>query len=176
MTQTRSVVACGQCTLHWYAEDEPAKCTDADHEHQRFDVHQHCSVVVLPDGTEVTAVSFDARDPYAREVPPDYGLYLDERWQPPWPYDHLEWPDFGVPEDAARVVVALRSLLDRARAQDRVEVGCLGGHGRTGTALACLAILCGHPPDEAIAWTRANYCADAIETGEQGVFVVSFVG
>ena len=86
------------------------------------------------------------------------------------------WPDFGVPDDAARVVVALRSLLDRARAQDRVEVGCLGGHGRTGTALACLAILCGHPPDEAIAWTRANYCADAIETAEQGVFVVSFVG
>jgi len=175
MTQTRPVVACAQCKVHWYAEYERAKCTDADHDHQRFDVHQHRSVVVLPDGTEITAVSFDARDPYAREVPPDYGLYLDKRWQPPWTHDHLDWPDFGVPEDAAHVAAALRSLLDRARAQDRVEVGCLGGHGRTGTALGCLAILCGHPPAEAVSWVRANYCADAVESVEQEAFVVSFV-
>jgi hypothetical protein len=51
----------------------------------------------LPDGTEVTAVSFDAADPYIREQPPDYGLYLDHKWQPPWAHDHLDWPDFGVP-------------------------------------------------------------------------------
>jgi hypothetical protein len=172
MTQIRSVVACAQCKVHWYVDFEPAKCTDADHDHQRFDVHQHRSVVVLPDGTEVTAVSFDARDPYARELPADYGLYLDKRWQPPWTHDHLDWPDFGVPDDVAQVVAALRSLLDRARAQDRVEVGCLGGHGRTGTALACLAILCGHPPFEAIPWVRANYCADAVETVEQEAFVI----
>jgi hypothetical protein len=38
--------------------------------------------------------------------------------------------------------VALELLLDRARAGQRVEIGCYGGHGRTGTALACLAILC----------------------------------
>jgi hypothetical protein len=58
-------------------------------------------------------------------------------------------------------------LLERARLGERVEVGCLGGHGRTGTALACLAILTGHPPGEAVAWVRANYCADAVETAEQ---------
>jgi hypothetical protein len=176
VTQTRSVATCAQCKVHWYVEGEPAKCTEAAHDHQTFDVHQHCSLVVLPDGTEVTAVSFDAGDPYIREVPPDYGLYLDKRWQPPWTHDHLDWPDFGVPDDAAQVMAGLRSSLDRARAQRRVEVGCLGGHGRTGTALACLAILCGYPPVEAIRWVRANYCVDAVETAEQEAFVVGFVG
>ena len=76
MTEIRSVVACTQCQVHWYLDDEPAKCTDPGHDHHRFALHQHVSVVVLPDGTELTAVSFDARDPYARDQTPDYGLYL----------------------------------------------------------------------------------------------------
>lgn len=176
MTETRLVVACGECQVHWYTDYEPAKCTDPDHRHQPFEVHRHRSVVVLPDSTEIAAVSFDATDPYARDQPPDYGLYLDDRWQPPWPHDHLDWPDFGVPDDATQVVPALRSMLARARAGERVEVGCLGGHGRTGTALACLAILSGHPPGEAVAWVRANYCVEAVETTEQEAFVVGLYG
>jgi hypothetical protein len=171
MTDTRVVVVCTDCGLHWVLDDEPAACTQPDHVHQRFDVHQHRSVVVLPDATEVTAVSFDAANPYAREQSPAYGLYLDQRWQPPWDHDHLDWPDFGVPDDPASTVAALRCLLVRARAGERVEVGCLGGHGRTGTALACLAVLVGHPPGDAVAWVRANYCADAVETTQQEAFV-----
>jgi hypothetical protein len=77
---------------------------------------------------------------------------------------------------ATHVVAALRSMLERAHAGERVEVGCLGGHGRTGTALACLAILTGHPHGEAVAWVRANYCVDAVETAEQEAFVVELVG
>ncbi|MPY81655.1 MAG: hypothetical protein GEV04_25480, partial [Actinophytocola sp.] len=102
---------------------------------------------------------------------PDYGLYLDRRWQPPWPHGHLDWPDFGVPEEAEPVVGALRSVLDKARAGQQVEIGCLGGHGRTGTALACLAILSGHPARDAVTWVRTRYCAKAIETPEQETFV-----
>jgi protein-tyrosine phosphatase len=125
----------------------------------------------LPDGTPVVAVSFDAADPYGREQPPDYGLYLDHRWEPPWPHDVLDWPDFGVPPVASPVVAALQSLLDRARSGQRVEVGCLGGHGRTGTALACLAVLSGHSRDDAVRWIRARYCEGAVETPEQEAFV-----
>lgn len=170
---TRVVLACLECRTHWYAEAEAAKCTEPDHDHQRFDVHCHRAVVALPDGTEITAVSFDPVDGYVRDQPPDYGLYLDERWQPPWAHGHLDWPDFGVPDDPAPVVAALRSLLDRARAGDRVEVGCLGGHGRTGTALAGLAVLGGHSADDAVAWVRANYCVKAVETAEQEAFVAN---
>jgi protein-tyrosine phosphatase len=109
--------------------------------------------------------------PYSRDRPPDYGLYLDPRWQPPWNHDRLDWPDFGVPSDAGAVKAALSSVLDRARAGQLVEVGCLGGHGRTGAALACLAVLGGHPSDDAIAWIRAQYCPAAVETPEQEAFV-----
>ena len=170
------MVVCAQCELHWYADDEPAKCTDPDHDHQRFDLHMHRTAVLLPDGTEVTAVSFDARNPYARDQAPEFGLYLDPQWDPPWPHDHLDWSDFGVPNDSVPVVAALRLLLERARGGDRVELGCLGGHGRTGTALACLAILCGLPPSEAVTWVRKNYCAGAVESGQQEAFVVDFAG
>lgn len=176
MTDIRSVVVCAQCEVHWYADDEPAKCTDPDHDHQRFDLHLHRSVVVLPDGTEVTAVSFDARDPYARDSAPNFGLYFDPQWDPPWSHHHLAWPDFGVPSDSAEALVALRSLLERARGGDRVELGCLGGHGRTGTALAYLAILCGLPPSKALTWVRENYSASAVESAQQEAFVTDFGG
>ena len=176
MTDTRSVVVCAQCGVHWYLDDESAKCTTPDHDHQRIDLHLHRSIVVMPDETEVTAVSFDSQDPYARDRAPDFGLYLGPQWDPPWPHHHLDWPDFGVPSDSAPVVAALRSLRQRAHGGKRVELGCLGGHGRTGTALACLAILCGVPSNGAVAWVRENYCTNAVESDQQEAFVVGFVG
>jgi hypothetical protein len=136
--------------------------------------HHHRTAVVLPDGTTVTAVSFDATGPYHRDVPPDFGLYLDELWDPPWPHEHVAWPDFGLPADLADATEAFRDLLIRARRGEAVEIGCLGGHGRTGTAVACLAVLAGAPADEAVAWVRDVYCPLAVETDEQVAFVAAF--
>ena len=59
-----------------------------------------------------------------------------QRWNPPWPHESIVWPDFGVPAEPGPVVASLQDALDRARSGERVEIGCLGGHGRTGTALA----------------------------------------
>jgi hypothetical protein len=176
MTEVRRAVACVECRLHWDPDREQARCVDPTHQHRDFEVHRHRTAVLLPDGTEVVAVSFDVMDPYARDLPPDYGLYLDATWAPPWPHDHVAWPDFGVPLDTHRVVGALRDVRELARSGKRVEVGCLGGHGRTGTALACLAVLAGHPAATAVAWVRANYCDRAIETTEQEEFVAEFGG
>ena len=174
MTETRLVLACVVCGVHWYPEGESARCIDPGHAHQQFEVHRHRSPVTLPDGTQITAESFDALDPYGRDERPDYGLYLDDRWQPPWPHEHLHWPDFGVPDDREVVAVALRALLDRGRAGERVELGCLGGHGRTGTGLACLAVMTELPAGDATQWVRSTYCAYAIETPEQEAFVADF--
>jgi protein-tyrosine phosphatase len=55
-----------------------------------------------------------------------------------------------------------------------VEFACEGGKGRTGTALACLAILDGTPPNEAVAFVRANYDSHAVETPWQKRFVRKF--
>ena len=134
--------------------------------------HVHRDVVEFPDGSSVIAVSF-GDDPYARETAPAFGLYLDARWDPPWPHAHLAWPDFGVP-DPDELGAALPQLLARARGGDMVEIGCLGGHGRTGSALACLAVLTGVPADGAVDWVRAHYCPDAVETDEQRAFVEKF--
>lgn len=174
---TQVVLLCPDCGAHWYDGAEEPRCAYPAHRdrHQRFEVHRHRTVVTLPDGTSLTAVSFDPADPYGRDPlpPPDHGLYLDARWQPTWPHDHVDWPDFGVPADPAALVTALRSLLDRARGGARVELGCLGAHGRTGTALATLAVLTGLPPTDAIPWTRTTYCPEAIETPGQETLITT---
>ena len=53
-------------------------------------------------------------------------------------------------------------------------MGCLGGSGRTGTVLACMAVLAGVPGDEAVAWVRGAYRAQAVETPEQEAWVLWF--
>jgi hypothetical protein len=167
------MVACTQSGQYWQPGVERARCESEDHHHRVFELHHHLDLVVLPDGTTVTAASFDPQDPYSRDPEPDYGLYLDSRWRPPWDHSHLDWPDFGVPEKTVAVRQSLMAVLDRAHSGQRVEVGCQGGHGRTGTALACLAVLSGHPPEDAVNWVRANYCSDAVETPEQKALVVA---
>ena len=62
----------------------------------------------------------------------------------------------------------------RGRDGGLVEVGCLGGSGRTGTVLACMAVLAGVPPAEAVAWVRVSYRPEAVETAEQEAWVWSF--
>ena len=37
------------------------------------------------------------------------------------------------------------------------EIGCDGGTGRTGRALACIAMLAGIQADEAVGWVRDHY-------------------
>jgi hypothetical protein len=136
--------------------------------------HVHRTRVCFQDGTAVTAVTFSADDPYSREAVPSFGLYLDERWKPPWPHSHIAWPDLGLPTHVDALRHALLELIVRAKEGGSVEIGCLGGHGRTGTALACLAVLTGTPPVEATEWVRANYCRKAVETDAQEELVRSF--
>jgi hypothetical protein len=128
--------------------------------------------VVFPDGTAVQALSL--RDRKESDPQRDFGLYMDPRWAPTWPADLIEWEDFGLPADGERAAAQIRAAFERARAGERVEVGCAGGLGRTGTVLACMATLAGVPATEAVAWVRANYDRRAVETPEQEEFVRSF--
>jgi len=57
-----------------------------------------------------------------------------------------------------------------------VEIACAGGHGRTGTALACLAILDGIPGAEAVAFVREHYDPHAVETPAQRRYVARWRG
>ena len=50
-----------------------------------------------------------------------------------------------------------------------VEVACHGGRGRTGTALAALAVLDGMPANRAVRWIRENYDPKAVENTLAGL-------
>ena len=130
-------------------------------------VCQHTEdAVTFPDGTRVLASGWLQRKP--DEPTPDFGLYLDPAWTPTWPAVLLDWPDFGVPADAVRADREIRAAFARAQHGERVEVACIGGHGRTGTVLACMAVLAGVPAAEAVEWVRATYCRRAVqEPGQQ---------
>ncbi|QFZ22864.1 protein-tyrosine phosphatase family protein [Saccharothrix syringae] len=134
--------------------------------------------IELPDGAVVRGRGL--RYP-APEGTPDYGLYLgSERMRRAhsfaWPHEWVEWPDFRLPRDSERAVEMIRDLHARASAGERVEVACGGGIGRTGTVVACLAVLAGVPSTEAVAWTRAHYHRRAVETPWQKKWVVRFPG
>jgi len=96
--------------------------------------------------------------------PADFSLLLAAGPVPPWPHRSIRWPDFSVPTNREDALDALHEAHRRAYAGERVEVACRGGVGRTGTALAALAILDGLTAREAIAWVRGGYHHRAVET------------
>jgi len=108
---------------------------------------------------------------------PSFGVYLLGRRPPPfsWESRWIRWPDFRLPAEEADVLPALTEAWERAAAE-RVEIACKGGHGRTGTALACLAVLDGVPGAEAVAFVREHYDRHAVETPAQRRYVARWPG
>lgn len=104
--------------------------------------------------------------------PPDLGIYLLARRPDPvgWDARWVRWPDFGLPKDRAAAMAAFREAWLRSETE-RVEVACGGGRGRTGTALACIAVLDGVPAGQAVAFVRRWYSPHAVETPWQHRYV-----
>ena len=87
-------------------------------------------------------------------------------WQARW----VRWPGFGLPADQAHGQEVLAEAWERA-GTERVEIACRGGRGRTGTALACLAVIDGVPAKQAVAFVGQHYCPHAAETPWQKRYV-----
>jgi hypothetical protein len=142
--------------------------------------------IALPDGTLVRG--WGRRQPVLPGPRPDYGLYLGKDpagwrpgllrrtppWQPGWPADWIDWPDFRTPRDDRAAAAAIVAAYRRAVRGERIEVACEGGTGRTGTVIACMAVLAGHPAADAVAWTRRNYRERAVETPGQRRWIAWF--
>ena len=130
-------------------------------------------ILALPSGRLVRGRGL--RRPLPPRPVPEFGVYLlgaepaPVAWESRW----LRWPDFRLPADRALAEKLLGEAWERA-ADERVEVACGGGRGRTGTALACLAVLDGVPPSEAVAYVRAGYHRGAVETPWQRRYVRTF--
>ncbi len=131
-------------------------------------------VLRLPSGRSVRGRGV-RRGMEADGPPPTYGVYLlgaappEVAWEARW----VRWPDFWLPVDRDDARAALEEAWRRA-AGERVEVACGGGRGRTGTALACLAVLDGVPAAEAVAFVRRHYDRHAVETPWQRRYVRRF--
>ena len=132
-------------------------------------------VVELPSGRLVRGRALRRALPEGQE--PEFGLYLLGREPPavPWPHAWLRWPDFRLPSEQRAAREALLDVWRRSE-WERVEIACRGGRGRTGTAIACLAVLDGVPGPEAVRWTRQRYDRRAAETPGQRRLVAGFGG
>jgi hypothetical protein len=131
---------------------------------------QAAGIVTLPNGISIRGRGLRLPPPSGQQ--PTLGLYLTGF--PPsaqaWTSDWIRWPDFLVPFDwkeaRSKLITAYTAAI-----QERLEVACSGGKGRTGTALACLAVLAGLKPWEAIGFIRMRYDPCAVEVPWQGWFV-----
>jgi protein-tyrosine phosphatase len=127
-------------------------------------------VIEMPDGARLRGRGL--RNPMPDGQEPTFGLYLLGK-EPPateWESRWLRWPDFRTPSDREEAAGAMKDAHARA-ATERVEIACGGGKGRTGTALACVAVLSGVPADQAVSYVRTHYDRHAVETPFQRRFV-----
>ncbi|WP_055568645.1 protein-tyrosine phosphatase family protein [Streptomyces atriruber] len=130
-------------------------------------------VLRLPSGRLVRGRGL--RRPLPKGDAPGLGVYLLGKRPPevPWEARWLPWPDFRLPADRELARKVLREVWERS-AGERVEVACGGGRGRTGTALACVAVLDGVPAAEAVSFVRTHYDRHAVETPWQRRYVRRF--
>ncbi|MFF5832206.1 protein-tyrosine phosphatase family protein [Streptomyces bacillaris] len=133
------------------------------------------AVLTLPSGRLIRGRGL--RNPLPEGLEPEFAVHLLGRTPPPvrWDSRWLRWPDFRLPADPDEARGVLEEVWRRAP-HERVEVACGGGMGRTGTALACLAVLDGVPAGEAVAFVRSGYHPRAVETPWQRRYVRRFTG
>jgi len=84
-------------------------------------------------------------------------------------YIYLATPDHGVIRNIGLFIDLVEWAVEQALGGKRVGVGCMGGHGRTGTFLSA-ALLAANPTwnaKEAVEFLRAQYCKDAVESESQ---------
>ena len=74
----------------------------------------------------------------------------------------------GKPAEFRKMIEWVAEQLDDGK---KVHVGCIGGHGRTGTFLAALVSLYEDLTDDPIAYVRKEHCAKAVESESQLKFL-----
>lgn len=83
----------------------------------------------------------------------------------------LDWPDYGVIYFPLDFWLELAQVIKKVGG--KVVFFCIGGHGRTGTAIAAMMITyLEWDAWAAIDWIRKNYCSEAVESKEQENYLV----
>lgn len=83
----------------------------------------------------------------------------------------MDWPDYGIVDLPLQFWLDLIGYIEKNKF--KLLVFCVGGHGRTGTALACLLVAgLGWKGDKATKWVKKNYCSRAIESKSQENYIL----
>ena len=82
----------------------------------------------------------------------------------------MDWPDYGAIGLPRKFWEELIEYLELHKA--KLLIFCQGGHGRTGTAIACLMVTgLDYTAKQSITWIRKNYCSSAIESVSQEDYI-----
>jgi protein-tyrosine phosphatase len=158
-----------------------------------YHAHSHWRQPVRVGNYVLTCSSFSCRP---KDIEPnlDFGIYLSKVWDsyisPIWtsgaylksvaevrgyPAMIVDWPD-GSAVSAEMIKRLVNIALSKLRHGKSVDIGCWGGHGRTGTLLACIIARVEHlPAKAAIEAVRQRYCEHAIESKTQEEAVGKYV-
>jgi hypothetical protein len=141
----------------------------------------------LPDGHTIFLSGTSHLKSEAEGTLPTAAVYLDTLWTAGQAFSNdgtvtaaedeiatlvVQWPDFKAIE-----LDTLKRALEWAQQQldagEDLEVGCIGGHGRTGSFAAALCITQGLSAEEAVLYVKSHYCTKAIETPAQREMLAS---
>jgi len=92
-------------------------------------------------------------------------------------FEVIKFPieDFKVPESKEETMKIVDRILEALKQGENILIHCVGGNGRTGLLLACLARkVFGHDGPTAIDWVR-QYVHHAVERQVQEQFVATFL-
>lgn len=124
----------------------------------------NCSTPIITDANVYVALNASTR--------------LHDTTAYPWEPGHsflFYIQDMGVPKDSEQFKKLIDWLVERVTAKEKVHIGCIGGHGRTGMVLSALASVLNSEKD-AITFVRDNYCQKAVESAEQVAFLEKHFG
>jgi protein tyrosine phosphatase len=93
--------------------------------------------------------------------------------KPEQAFIYLNWADGTIPDIGDSFWNNLCTDITNIQEEKKILFYCMGGHGRTGTALAIvLSLLKIIPGNECpVAWVRENYCKEAVETIAQKKYI-----
>src|SRR3990167_437555 len=150
--------------------------------------------VKLGEYTVYASASSDKNSAKDTDIRPDYGFYFSTMsWSlkltvtPDFPRELVkidvafprlfyDWTDMSAPR-RPYIVHIVKAATELIKEGKKVDIGCMGGHGRTGTFMALLAVeLLEMTALDAINLVRKNHCQEAIETYAQRAFIYGFAG
>jgi hypothetical protein len=141
--------------------------------------HESHPVLKVGKGEILGASCNHPREGYDIYVGLDWGMQRQVAfpWEPPSEVVEVYFPvtDGSVPKDVAQFKKMIEWLMLQLDQGKRIHMGCIGGHGRTGTLLAALVSRV-HGDSNAGKWVRENYCKSAIETTTQIKFLQDHFG